>query len=79
MHISTYRYAFGADINETKIIEVADAMVTLGLRDAGYTYVGRSKSPFATENLLSSTLATHPPPPSVFSRGGSLLLLFYLC
>lgn len=28
-------YAFGANINETKIVEMADAIVHSGLRDAG--------------------------------------------
>ena len=32
-------YAFGADINETKIVEMADAIVERGLRDAGYEFV----------------------------------------
>ena len=33
------RYAFGADINETKILQIADAMVKLGLPGLGYEYV----------------------------------------
>ena len=32
-------YAFGADINETKIVQMADAMVSTGLAQAGYSYV----------------------------------------
>jgi len=30
---------FGGDINEEKIKQIADAMVTTGMRDAGYEYV----------------------------------------
>ncbi|MBN2736092.1 MAG: alpha-galactosidase [Spirochaetales bacterium] len=30
---------FGGDINETKIMEIADAMVSSGMRDAGYIYL----------------------------------------
>ena len=32
-------YAFGANLNETRIIEISDAIVATGLRDAGYTFV----------------------------------------
>eukprot|EP00040_Diaphanoeca_grandis_P031971 m.192563 g.192563 ORF g.192563 m.192563 type:complete len:487 (-) comp32473_c0_seq1:39-1499(-) len=32
-------YAFGSEINETKIIQMADMMVSTGLRDAGYEFV----------------------------------------
>ena len=32
-------YAFGADINETKIVQMADAIVEHGLRDAGCEFV----------------------------------------
>ena len=30
---------FGIDINETLIREIADAMVSSGMRDAGYEYI----------------------------------------
>lgn len=32
-------YAFGANLNETRVVEMADAIVRTGLRDAGYTLV----------------------------------------
>jgi hypothetical protein len=32
-------YAFGTDINETKVVQMADALVEHGLRDAGYEFV----------------------------------------
>ena len=32
-------YAYGADFNETSVLEAADALVRTGLRDAGYEYV----------------------------------------
>ena len=38
MGFSTW-YAFGANINETRVIQMADALVRTGLRDAGYTLV----------------------------------------
>lgn len=38
MGFSTW-YAFGANYNETRVIQMADAIVRTGLRDAGYLYV----------------------------------------
>ena len=32
-------YAFGANLNETRVVQMADAIVRTGLRDAGYTLV----------------------------------------
>ena len=32
-------YSFGANLNETRVIQMADALVATGLRDAGYTLV----------------------------------------
>ena len=38
MGFSTW-YAFGANINETRVVQMADAIVRTGLRDAGYRLV----------------------------------------
>ena len=38
MGFSTW-YAFGANLNETRVIQMADAIVSTGLRDAGYRFV----------------------------------------
>jgi len=38
MGFSTW-YAFGANYNETRVIEMADAIVSTGLRDAGYRLI----------------------------------------
>ena len=38
-HARCCRYAFGSDINETKIVQIAEKIVAHGLRDAGYVYV----------------------------------------
>jgi alpha-galactosidase len=32
-------YAFGANLNETRVVQMADAIVSTGLRDAGYRFV----------------------------------------
>jgi alpha-galactosidase len=32
-------YAFGANLNETRVVQMADAIVRTGLRDAGYKLV----------------------------------------
>jgi alpha-galactosidase len=38
MGFSTWN-TFGCDINETKILGVAEAMISSGLQDLGYNYI----------------------------------------
>eukprot|EP01047_Picozoa_sp_COSAG01_P102984 COSAG01_NODE_32501_length_580_cov_0.750520_2_plen_137_part_01 len=45
-------YAFGTDINETKIVQMADKLVEHGLRDAGYTFVNLVRAPRARSASL---------------------------
>ena len=46
-HPSRFRWnVFACKVNETLMMETMDAFVTLGLRDAGYLYVGVVSSGF---------------------------------
>ncbi len=51
---------FGANINETQIKQVADAMVTTGLKDAGYIYLNLDDHWMATSRDASGNLRADP-------------------
>jgi len=52
--------AFEADINEKKIHEIADAMVSSGMRDAGYTYLVLDDGWMAKERDENGRLMADP-------------------
>ena len=51
---------FQADINDTKIIEIADVMVSSGMRDAGYKYLVIDDGWMAKERNSSGNLYADP-------------------
>jgi alpha-galactosidase len=51
---------FGANINETQIKQVADAMVSTGLKDAGYIYLNLDDHWMATSRDASGNLRGDP-------------------
>src|SRR6476619_3949524 len=51
---------FQADINDTKIIEIADMMVSSGMRDAGYKYLVIDDGWMAKERNSSGNLYADP-------------------
>ncbi len=57
---------FGTDINEQLVMEIADAFVNLGLRDAGYTYLVLDDGWMAKERDENNQLV---PDPEKFPNG----------
>jgi alpha-galactosidase len=57
---------FGANINETQIKKIADAMLTTGLKDAGYIYLNLDDRWMATSRDASGNLQSEP---STFPKG----------
>jgi len=51
---------FGTDINEQMIMEIADAMVSSGLKDAGYEYIVLDDGWMAMERDTKGNLVPHP-------------------
>ena len=64
MGMSTWNY-FGASINETLLLSLADAMVSSGLRDAGWTYLNVDDG-WAVGRAADGTLVADP---VAFPRG----------
>ena len=53
----TYMQAFGTSISEEIVKQTADLMVTTGLRDAGYVYLGLDGAPSQCNVHVASALA----------------------
>jgi alpha-galactosidase len=51
---------FGTDINEQMIMEIADVMVSSGLKDAGYEYIVLDDGWMAMERDAKGNLMAHP-------------------
>ncbi len=51
---------FGTDINEQMIMEIADAVVSTGLKDAGYEYIVLDDGWMAMERDAKGNLVAHP-------------------
>lgn len=51
---------FATDISEQMIMEIADAMVSTGLKDAGYEYIVLDDGWMAMERDAKGNLVAHP-------------------